>query len=67
MSNAQRKARKKAGIKFEREPKRPTTKYLSKGEARKARRAADQALSTALQAAAGAVRREVIEEMEQKR
>lgn len=40
MGNAARKARKKAGIKFEAEPKRPTGRYLTKAERQEARRQA---------------------------
>lgn len=36
MGNAARKARKKSGEKFEREPKRPTGRYLTKQERQEA-------------------------------
>lgn len=47
MGHEARKARKKAGEKFEHEPKRPTKRYLTKQEkqeARRRRRRADQAI-----------------------
>lgn len=58
MGNSARKARKRAGIPFEREPKRPTGKYISKDDQRKARRILDSAIIEA----ADSVREEMEEE-----
>lgn len=67
MSNAQRKARKKSGVKFEREPKRPTTKYIPKSDAQKARRAAERRFQEILEDAASVIRKETLDDLEKKR
>lgn len=51
---------------FSREPKRPTAKYIPKDEARKARRASEQRFDRILQDAAAVVRREHLDELEDK-